>query len=246
MSQPSVTAFFNSRKRPASDDIHNKAKVLVLDRTRNTTETTITNEKSSHADDRPLTPVDEDASETGSPKLVRQSTADPRVSSVVRNIQFDCPKTGKMTPKAASRLRVTRSRKFSIQEGQTDIRETFMKMNAEKETKVVPFEKLGALSPKKKCHTTPTKATAETRDEQPAAGSVTPKKSIMDRLAQKDMSLGEIKNKIIKSSRLEELKARIQKIRNCDEKLQQLEKTNETKKPQIKKFNLIELELPVR
>ncbi|XP_043266481.1 DNA replication factor Cdt1 isoform X2 [Venturia canescens] len=159
-----------------------------------------------------------------------------------------------MTPKAGMRTRATRVKKFTSQEGQTDIRETFFRMTSDSPnqgtTKVVPFEKMGLLSPRKKnpveSAETQNDTAVENIKEAPAAGSVTPKKaSAADRLTRRDLNLGEIKKRINTSSRLNELKASIARFRKCEEKIEQLEKKHENNKPQIRKFQSIELEVPV-
>lgn len=262
MSQPSVTAYFNSRKRAASEEIRNKSKVLILDNKTRTNPSRVTGEAGGIKNDvtekssenaGPLTPVSEETQQSSSPKLVYANDTETKTSSVVRNIQFDLGKSSgsqKMTPKAGGRARVSRTRKFSVQEGQTDIRDTFLKFGAEgkEATKVVTFEKMGPLSPRKKtAGAKSTDANKEGAKEKPAAGSVTPKKSsFMDRLAKQDLSIGEIKNRINRSSRLAELRASIARIQDCQDRLDKIEKAEETKKPQIKKFQKIELEVPVR
>ncbi|XP_033212885.1 DNA replication factor Cdt1 isoform X2 [Belonocnema kinseyi] len=150
-----------------------------------------------------------------------------------------------------------RSRKLSTEEGQTDIRET-LKKSENLDSKNVPFEKKGLLSPKKRCASpkkhvrTPKKGeNKESQIESPAAGSVTPKKAPRIELpSRKDLSFIEIKNRINQSSRLAEIKASIDRIRNCDEKLTRLQAQNEKKpiqpqRPQIRKFETIELEIPI-
>lgn len=254
MSQPSVTAFFQTRKRGAIDDLRGKSKVLVLENER-----TIQSEVNKPGEVDKLITLSVDGKT--SPKLVfkanQSRTLEKLNSSVVRNIQFDSSKSSpsSKTPKMNTRARTTRTRKFSTEEGQTDIRDSFLKINnnetiSSRETVTVPFEKRGLLSPKK--NLTPTKKQVQTN--QPAAGSTTPNKTtnLMDKLAQKDLSFGEIKNRITKSSRLAELKARIDEFKQTDKKLVNFlkerddEKDDQVKPPKIKKFEKIELEVPVR
>lgn len=264
MSQPSVTAYFNTRKRQAADDIRSKAKVLVLDRDQtrsvsNQGENSINKESSELSG--PLTPVLEENTMGTSPKVVlvpgKESVGNRIVksNSAVRNIQFDSPKSNaQKTPKSNAKPRSTRSRKLSGQEGQTDIRESFQKIAEDLDAKRVLFEKRGALSPRKKDSSTPKKNDASNKssaisisNDLSAVGCTTPKKSsTMDRLAKQELSLNEIKNRINKSSRLMELKASIARFKNCEQKLEKLQKQNDAKKPQIQKFEKIQLEIPVR
>ncbi|KOC63242.1 DNA replication factor Cdt1 [Habropoda laboriosa] len=67
----------------------------------------------------------------------------------------------------------------------------------------------------------------------------------MDRLVKKELSFTEIKSRVNKSSRLMELKASIARFKNCEQRLEQVQKQNDIKKPQIQKFEKIQLEIPV-
>lgn len=258
MSQPLVTSYFNTRKnkRPAYDELQGKSKVLLLERNNSSSQTSKNTESSEQST------LNEEG--TGSsPKIVLQDPPanlqeSARTTKAVRNIRFDSPKA---SPDKVNRLRarVTRSRRLSTTDGsQTDIRDSLFKMGADSsEIKKVPFEKKGTLSPKKKLQT-PKKSSATAKEdviqkvenEPPAAGSLTPpssKISTMERLAKSEnLSFNDIKNKIKKSSRLEEMKAIMQRIAKCDEALEQLQKQDDTKKPQMQKFKQIELEILVR
>ncbi|XP_053972008.1 DNA replication factor Cdt1 isoform X1 [Hylaeus volcanicus] len=260
MSQPSVTAYFNTRKRQATDDLRGKAKVLLLERDHskllNSQNRNPINKDSSESSGT-LTPIQEEETMGTSPKIILVSgkeSVDSRAvhsNPAVRNIQFDSPKTNaQKTARNNARVRGTRTRKLSGQEGQTDIRDSFHKIS-EDETKVV-FEKKGALSPKKKAPSTPKKSASTENSssnvmiDQSVVNCTTPKKgSTMNRLMKEELSLNEIKNKINKSSRLNELGERIARFRNCEEKLEKLQKQNDVKKPQIQKFEKIELEIPL-
>ncbi|XP_034182262.1 chromatin licensing and DNA replication factor double parked [Osmia lignaria lignaria] len=263
MSQPLVTSYFNTRKRPATDDLRNKAKVLLLDRedsksVSNQSENQVNKDSSELSGS--LTPIQEEQAMGTSPKVILASGKEPKgnrsvkSNSAVRNIQFDSPKTNAQKAlKNNARTRVTRSRQLSGQEGQTDIRESFQKVTEDADAKKVLFEKKGALSPRKKCPETPKKnsSSIETTvtsvfNDQIPPNCTTPKKSsAMDKLAKQELSLNEIKNRINKSSRLMELKASIARFKNCEQKLEKLQKQNEIKKPQIQKFEKIQLEIPV-
>ncbi|CAD1475289.1 unnamed protein product, partial [Heterotrigona itama] len=287
MSQPSVTAYFNTRKRQATDDLRSKAKVLLLDQERsrsvnNQIQASI-NEDNSEPLAGTLAPIQEEETMGTSPKVILVPAKEPdddrtsRPNTAVRNIQFDSPKSsGQKTPKHSTRGRMIRSRKLSgHEEGQADIRESFQKLTEDSDTKKVLFEKKGALSPRKKLLETPKKnnyftendhftnndhstendhftennqSTENTRNvstDQSLVNCMTPKKaSTMDSLAKQELSLNDIRNKIKKSSKLTELKASLTRFKNYEQSLGQLHKQND-KKPQIQKFEKIQLEIPV-
>ncbi|KAG5345775.1 CDT1 factor, partial [Acromyrmex heyeri] len=243
MSQPSVTAYFNTRKRQGCDELRAKSKILLLERD-NQTQTSIEN-------------LEKSPTNTGtSPKIVLQNATmlkeGVRVNKAVRNIQFDSSKT---IPEKMSRprTRATRSRPLPSMDGsQADIRDSFLKVgNDSSEIKKVPFEKKGMLSPKKS--QTPKKTlknNAMKEKEHSANGSLTPsssrKLSTMERLVKNEnLNLTDIKNRINKSSRLAELKAITQQFAKYDMALEQLQKQDEIKKPHMQKFEKVELEIPV-
>ncbi|XP_043474201.1 DNA replication factor Cdt1 [Leptopilina heterotoma] len=248
MSQPSVAAYFTTRKRAASEEIRNKSKVLCLDQeTRNSSISYDSHRETSTS----LTIVPEECSNESLYKNTDvESPSVKSNNSAVRNIIFDLQKPGTpKTPRMNTRTR-SRSRKLSSEEGQVDIRESLKKIDGTSSNKNVVFEKKGLLSPKKRSSSSRNLRTPKKneQDEAPAAGSVTPKKAA--RIEKTDLSFVEIKNRINQSSRLAEIKERINKIRNCDEKLTQLQAQNERKqlpdhKPQIQRFDKIQLEIPV-
>lgn len=262
MSQPSVTAYFNTRKRQATDDLRSKAKVLLLDQEQsklvNNQNRTSTNKDNSELSGT-LISIQEEKEMGTSPKVIfvpgkeLMNNRTLKSNSAVRNIQFDSPKSNiQKTLKHNVRTRVTRSRKLSGQEGQIDIRESFQKIAEDLDEKKVLFEKKGALSPKKKFPGTSKIddaakiSSTNILNDQLSINFTTPKKgSSMDNLAKQELSLNEIKNKINKSSRLMELKASIARFKNCEQKLEQLHKQNDIK-PQIQKFEKIQLEIPIR
>lgn len=261
MSQPSVAAYFTTRKRAASEEIRNKAKVLCLDE-ENTRNSSITSEKlrDLHTfESSTLTVVPEDVSSenSSSPKhsyKCKDTDVDSpatKSNSAVRNIIFDVQKPGTpKTPRMNTRTR-SRSRKLSCEEGQTDIRETLLKLDGSNSGKNVIFEKKGLLSPKKRSSSSRSLRTPKKNEQEaPAAGSVTPKKAPrIQEPIRKELNFIEIKNRINQSSRLAEIKERIDKIRNCDEKLTKLQAQNDKQprqKSQIQKFDQIQLEIPVR
>lgn len=259
MSQPSVTAYFNTRKRQATDDLRSKAKVLLLDQEQsklvsNQNRTSINKDNSELSET--LISIQEEKVMGTSPKVIfvpgKESVNNRtlKTNSVVRNIQFDSPKSNiQKTLKHNVRTRVTRSRKLSGQEGQVDIRESFQKIAEDLDEKKVLFEKKGALSPKKKLGTSKIDDAVKNSNilnDQLSINFTTPKKSSnMDNLAKQELSLNEIRNKINKSSRLMELKASIARFKNCEQRLEQFHKQNDIK-PQIQKFEKIQLEIPIR
>ncbi|KAH0561161.1 DNA replication factor Cdt1 [Cotesia glomerata] len=223
MSQTSVTAYFNSRKRQATDELKNKTKVLILERDKM---------QITRATDK----INEDIElDNESVKIIKKNDATEKINVVKRIIQFDGAKI--ITPRTP---RVTRSRikskKNTVLEGQTDIMKSFLKINNEKQN--VVFEKKGLLSPRKNL-------TSKGVIEEQSGESIIPTTiPLMERLAQQDLSLEEIKNRINKSSRLDELKKRIDIINECKKKLDNLQNSDEPL-PKIKKFDKIQLEVPV-
>ncbi|KYM94394.1 PREDICTED: DNA replication factor Cdt1 [Cyphomyrmex costatus] len=244
MSQPSVTAYFNTRKRQACDELRVKSKILLLEQD-NQTQTSIENLEKSPAN------------MGTSPKIVLQNATTAamlkkgvRINKAVRNIQFDSSKTSR--PKT----RATRSRPLSSTDGsQADIRDSFLKVgNDSSEIKKVLFEKKGTLSPKKKLqtsnNTSKDNAMKDTEKEHSANSSLTPalskKLSTMERfIKNENLNSTDIKNRINKSSRLAELKAITRRFANYDQTLEQLQKQDEIKKPHMQKFEKVELEIPV-
>ena len=174
--------------------------------------------------------------------------------TVARNLQFDLgPKS-----KSTTRTRSTRSQKTVVYEDsrQLDIRETMLKVNKEiEEDKKVIFEKLGCLSPKKSTKKRSTRAAKtsqlEEKMQEPTIFKTPTKQSPAKT---KEMSYDEIKNKVTTSSRLAELRAKIAKFKNCEDKLEKLNKMQQEKKEErkkneeklkIKEFERIELEIPM-
>ena len=259
MSQPSVTAYFNTRKRQATDDIRGKSKVLLVERDQARSVSSQKRNppsKDSSESSGSLTPVQEEKPMGTSPKVAPAPGGGRALkpNPAVRNIQFDSPKSGaQKTPKSNTKARVTRSRKLSGQEGQPDIRDSFQKIAEDLDAKRVLFEKKGTLSPKKKAPGTPKKNDASNENaatnppgDQSAVNCTTPKKgSTMERLAKQELTLNEVKNRISKSARLMELKASISRFKNCEQRLEKVQKRNDDKKIQIQKFEKIQLEIPV-
>lgn len=234
MSQPLVTAYFNARKRHACDDLLGKSKVPLLDS--DNLEQAASNEKTAR----------------GSPRMILRdaSTAreEDRTGKAMCNIHFDSPTTENIQQ---SRPRATCNRNLPSAESQLDICDSLQKMDNENEAKKVPFEKKGALSPRKP--TTPSKSSSDApketiveEDEQLPAGTFTPTREASRMEMMANMSLEEIKNKINKSSRLTELRGHIARMMNSEQRLQEWQKRNNIQEPRMQKFEKIELEVPGR
>lgn len=186
----------------------------------------------------------EEITNDSSPRLIYKPKAQgsEMKRKAVRNLQLDS-NSGETRSKLTARGRSARTRKASANEGQ-DIRESFLRT----EEKTVVFEKRGILSPRKRnaARLEEEASKAEEAKEQPAAGSLTPKKAATNRSIQ-DMSLREIRDKLSKSKRLLELKASIDRFRKNEKEI--VEESRESDKPgipQIRKFDTLELEIPIR
>lgn len=256
MSQPSVTAYFNTRKRQATEDLRGKAKVLLLDQeqVKVSKESGLQLKMPSFESTKNLSEKQEENTGTGQKAMFVQgenkiNSSATKTISTAYHTQCDSKLSAQKTNKNTMRTRATSIRKSS-QDAQVDIRASFLKMSNNAEEKKVLFEKKGILSPRKKLPLTPKKDASE---EKPAENIKneqtefsTPKKmSNRGNSAKKNLDFNEIKNRINKSSRLAELKASIDRIKKCDQRLNELQKQNDSTKPQIQKFEKIQLEIPV-
>lgn len=204
MAQPSVTSYFNSRKRSAADDVcTRKSKIIHLEESHDS-QATIFNDKKVKLND--LTTI--------APK------ASPRVNGNTRNkIVAGAIADGKKSNAIKRRSCIKRSDAESNQ------------------PKIVRFTLAGALSPKKR-QKDEVKLSAvfgnlenaiqkeselhtPTKEQQLAEA-----KAEQEKQALHNMSLGEIKRKIIKSDRLKELKESLSKLRAMDESRQKCIKLN--------------------
>ncbi|XP_014472034.1 PREDICTED: DNA replication factor Cdt1 [Dinoponera quadriceps] len=254
MSQPSVTMYFNIQKRRASDDIRGKSKVTLLES--NNPKCDINSEEH----------VSDESNRMVSPKVILRSTKpvakdSPTAKRAVRNIHFDSQKTN--TEKSPM-TRVLRSHRLFSLDSQVDIRQSLQNMGAvDVESRKVPFEKKGSLSPKKL--TTPKKSFSndlpkcstikeeEEKEHEPSicgSETLTKKTLAMEKLATENLSLNDIKNRINKSPlRLLKLKTSIARYKNLNEKSEklqaELQKMSDINQPQMQKFEKIELEIPV-
>ncbi|XP_043490352.1 DNA replication factor Cdt1 isoform X1 [Polistes fuscatus] len=264
MSQPSVTAYFNTRKRQANEDILSKSKVLLLDQEHmKMTEESEMKVKTQNSQSLKLVSEKKEEIMVMSPKIILISGINnlnnftsSKVNSVINPTKIDTKLSIQKTNKASTRSRSAQVCKLN-QDRQTDIRESFLKKSNDADikkesVKKVLFEKKGTLSPKKQ-PLMPKKNIAEDKqtavNEQNESTSViftTPKKKLTrNDSIRKDLDLNEIKDRINKSGRLAKLKASIDRITKCDQRLNEVQKRNDLNKPQIQKFEQIQLEIPV-
>ncbi|CAB0029606.1 unnamed protein product [Trichogramma brassicae] len=207
MSQQSVvTEYFATRKRRASEDLRNKSKVLILD--------------GNETQPQKVLPIirEDETKQTSMASL--QNKLEPKRGSVVRNLKFDADE--KTTTKSATpRARTPRTRRSSVTEdkSQTDIREALLKQTQESDNKNVLFAKLGNLSPKKTRLRT-TRALKKALQEEEEEEEVTKiDEPVICKTPTKakplvQMNIDEIKTKLNKSSRLAELRERINKLKS--------------------------------
>lgn len=239
MAQPSVTLYFNSRKRSAADDGYaSKSKKIHLDDGHLDSQATIFNEKKIGPND--LTTIEAKASPRPNVNTKNKIVVDGKKSNAIRR-----------------RSCIKRSDQQKAECNQP---------------KIVRFTLAGALSPKKK-QKDDAKLSAvfgnmenavqkeaelrtPTKEQQLAEA-----KAEQEKQAVLNMSLGEIKRKIIRSDRLKELKESLGKLRSMDENRKKLinlngelvasepplpairNKVSETVGRNLKEFDSIELEV---
>lgn len=207
MAQPSVTLYFNSRKRSAADDVcTRKSKQIHLEESHDS-QATILNDKKIVLND--LTTIEPRAS----PRLIG-NTKNKTVAGLIAD--------GRKTHAIKRRSCIKRSDQQKAEANQP---------------KIVRFTLAGALSPKKK-QKDDTKLSAifgsmesvvqketelhtPTKEQQLAEA-----KAEQEKQALQNMSLGEIKRKIIKSDRLKDIKESLNKLRAMEENRQQCIKLN--------------------
>lgn len=224
MSQPSVAAYFNTRKRQACDELRGKSKVLLLERDHSSSEAL------THADDSEQIAPDEKGERTRPLIVLKDAPVkSTRVNKAVRNIQFDSSKTNLEKTPNRPRMRAIRSRAVSAtDESQPDIRDSLLKTSSDSGTKKVPFAKIGMLSPKKKPQT-------------PMKSSTVPKDSVIDeKNVKEEQSASNCPLTPLLSRKV------VEKLANHEQSLEQPQKQNDVKKPQMQKFEKIELEIPTR
>lgn len=207
MAQPSVTLYFNSRKRSAADDVcTRKSKLIHLEE--------------SH---------DSQAADFNDKKILRNdlTTIEPRAS----------PRLCQNAKNKAFVGLIADGKKSNAIRRRSCIKRSDQQKAKTNQPKIVRFTLAGALSPKKK-QKDDTKLSAifeslenvvqkemdlhtPTKEQQLAEA-----KAEQEKQALHNMSLGEIKRKIIKSDRLKDLKESLSKLRAMEENRQQCIKLN--------------------
>lgn len=241
MSQTHLSSYFHNRKRAAADELSSiRNKVLILDQ-----------------------PIDEiDLLKSGSELYDEQLKATSvDQTRIVKKLKFENLISTQLDNNEASEQ--VKQKKLVLQSGGTPtiqrttrsskrINSSKIKPVEASQPKIVQFVKMGNLSPKKKM-TTPKKdapvamfASKESlsnveRGMKTPTKQITPSNSFMDRLncVRKNLSSDEIKNKITKSSRLDELKEALSRVKDAETK----QKTAENKRVSLKQFKTIELEV---
>ncbi|TMW53531.1 hypothetical protein DOY81_001408 [Sarcophaga bullata] len=260
MAQPSIAAFFNTRKRAAADDVTSIKSKRLLNGTEqsattpSTTETTSDQQLQDHQDD--ITTF----------KGMR--TRSSRSSTVVKRIGIQDPSQipdSGLSPKKMAKI----------------------EENVEQQQKLVQFIKKGSLSPRKKITKTPKSTnTIQKQNEQTptnnlitafttknnannvARGLKTPTKQIIKgsntplkqgeikSMVKKELNFDEVKTKITRSAKLQELKASLARIQELEKTRKAQEERNRRLKEdihspakktpavvQLKEFDTIELEV---
>lgn len=208
MAQPSVTQYFNSRKRSAADDLcTRKSKIIHLEDGGHDSQANFLNDKKVLLND--LTTIEPKAS-----PRTHANTKNKTVSGLIAD--------GRKTILTRRRSCTKRSDPQKAEPNQP---------------KIVRFTLAGALSPKKKQKDdAKLSAVLENMDtvvrkemdlhtptkEQQLAEA----KAEQDKQAVLNMSLGDIKKKLIKSDRLKDLKEKLSKLRSLEETRQKCIKQN--------------------
>lgn len=261
MSQPTVAAYFNARKRAATDDLNTAAtrnKVLVLEQT------------SINASDDP-----EKYSLDASGRVVFANTK----NFLSKNVAVET----KMEPTgdAAECKRITRATRSIRRIGAVTINEKTREML--EQPKLVNFFKKGTLSPRKKMvqkEESPAKANVLSKLSSPAKGEfsiksnatnidkgmTTPTKQVVSNQSNPvqptvaNLTMEEVKNKMNRSARLAQLKNSLNKMQNGFSKLDSMaSKRMDTsnRKPivppspgtaarNLRQFQTLEVEVPIR
>lgn len=209
MAQPSVTQYFNSRKRSAADDVcTRKSKIIHLEDVGHDNQATFHHDKKVLLNE--LTTIEPKSS----PRL-HANTKNKTVAGLISD--------GRKTITTRRRSCIKRSDQQKADCNQP---------------KIVRFTLAGALSPKKKqkddaklstvfgnmenvVHRKEMDLHTPTKEQQLAEA-----KAEQDKQAVLNMSLGEIKKKIIKSDRLKDLKQSLNKLRTLEESRQKCIKQN--------------------
>lgn len=232
MAQPSIASYFHSRKRAAGDEIFNaKNKVILIDQQKCDT-TTATRLKI-------FDPAANDVVASAEP-----STNSDQKLTTASDVATES--TGRKTPLVGRPIRRCLKRSAATSEKST---------GSTNQPKIVKFTLAGYLSPKKKCivrgggggekkslSTSSAAAAAvalfaakdasanidrglktPTKEEQMARASAEKANA-----ARQNLSLAEIKSKIVKSTRLKDLKASMGQLQALEESRQRLLASNKT------------------
>lgn len=223
MAQASVALYFNNRKRPAADDLSSiRKKKIALD-----------------SDDVPSEkPVSELLDTTlQRPKLITKLRFDDGVPKVVHPPKEVSKKKEKTEPKR------TRASKRNVKEKPS----TKTDINQEK---IVKFFKKGPLSPRKTINIlkSPQKQVLNAFSSIESLsfadrGMKTPTKKLTKEEIVGGESTDVIKKKIIKSSRLAELRESINKIEQLDQHLKAKEQKRESTSKTLKEFKTIDVDI---
>lgn len=210
MAQPSVTLYFNSRKRSAADDLcSRKNKIIHLEESHDTHHEAATTKLI----DKKILLNDLTTIEPRSSPRIHANTKNKIISGSIAD--------GKKSTTATKRRSCLK-------------RSDTLKKDDVNQPKIVQFTLAGPLSPKKRPRSNDDKLSAilgslghqtvvqkemelhtPTKEQQLAEA-----KAEQQKQAVQNLSLGEIKQKIIKSDRLKELKESLSKLRAMDESRQ--------------------------
>lgn len=238
MSQTSLSSYFHNRKRAAAEELSSiRNKVLILDQPADEIDLL---KSGFELYDEQLKATSVDQTRIVKKLKFENSTQldSNEASEPVKQKKLVLPSGGTPTQ------RTTRSSKRVISSKSKPVEAS--------QPKIVQFVKMGNLSPKKKM-TTPKKdapvamfASKESlsnveRGMKTPTKQITPSNSFMDRLncVRKNLSSDEIKNKITKNSRLDELKEALSRVKDAEKK----QKSSEFKGVSLKQFKTIELEV---
>lgn len=236
MSQTSLSSFFHNRKRAAAEELSSiRNKVLILDQPSELIDLLKSSQSELCDEQLKATSVDQT-------RVVKKLKFEN--SKQLDNNEASQPVLEKklvLPAGGAPTQRTTRSSKRIISSKSKPVETS--------QPKIVQFVKMGNLSPKKRM-TTPKKdapamfASKESlsnveRGMKTPTKQITPSNSFMDRLncVSKNLSSDEIKSKISKSSRLDELKEALLKVKEAERLLQKSTAVT------LKQFKTIEVEV---
>lgn len=267
MAQTSVTSYFNTRKRAACEDLNVVSrKVMVLDPTSTTSKLQSSTSSSLLSPSLTAKSTISDKLLEQNSELIKQRTIAPAIrrTRAVAKLKFETDTTSSSGPSSSDQTNDVQQTVQPIPP--QDAKRKKKTVTVEKgQTKLVNFIKMGNLSPKKKLQTTvPQQLSSPIKEAKSSKmfaslesisnserGLKTPTKatSIMEKLNsdRPEMSLEEIKRKLKKSSRLNELKASIQKIKEIDGKMKadhlEMSGSGSGVGRALKEFKSIELEI---